>query len=81
MSVFNSSRLAGKTVLITGASVGIGAVSISSHFGAPLIRYRVLALKLLSPRTQATAILFARVRTRAYTHSIVETYVLLSGFT
>ena len=27
MSIFNSSRLAGKTVLITGASSGIGKVS------------------------------------------------------
>lgn len=27
MSVFNASRLLGKTVLITGASAGIGAVS------------------------------------------------------
>jgi hypothetical protein len=26
MSVFNASRLLGKTVLVTGASVGIGAV-------------------------------------------------------
>lgn len=29
MSVFNSSRLLGKTVLITGASAGIGAVRLS----------------------------------------------------
>ena len=27
MSLFNTSRLVGKTVLVTGASVGIGAVS------------------------------------------------------
>lgn len=30
MSVFNSSRLAGKTVLVTGASSGIGAVRFCS---------------------------------------------------
>jgi hypothetical protein len=31
MSVFNSSRLLGKTVVVTGASAGIGAVSHSEH--------------------------------------------------
>lgn len=29
MSVFNASRLVGKTVLVTGASAGIGAVSVA----------------------------------------------------
>ena len=31
MSVFNTSRLLGKTVLITGASAGIGAVRLRSY--------------------------------------------------
>ena len=31
MSLFNTSRLLGKTVLITGASSGIGAVSLIRH--------------------------------------------------
>jgi NADP-dependent 3-hydroxy acid dehydrogenase YdfG len=32
MSIFNASRLLGKTVLITGASAGIGAVLMPKAF-------------------------------------------------
>jgi len=41
MSVFNASRLLGKTVLITGASSGIGAVRLSQYISLEqLIRPR-----------------------------------------
>jgi len=45
MSVFNSSRLVGKTVLITGASGGIGAVSHPCHLS--LVADRTLNRLLL----------------------------------
>lgn len=54
MSVFNSSRLQGKTVLITGASAGIGAVSMELVFPCNSVLTHI----------QATAILFAKVRRR-----------------
>ena len=52
MSVFNASRLLGKTVLVTGASAGIGAVSTIAD-----ARCRIF----IKCSFQATAILFAKV--------------------
>lgn len=40
MSVFNATRIVGKTVLITGASSGIGAVSLPSISLARLASHR-----------------------------------------
>jgi hypothetical protein len=43
MSVFNTSRLVGKNVLITGASSGIGAVSIfTRHFFRKICAYQYI---------------------------------------
>lgn len=52
MSVFSSKRLENKTVLVTGASAGIGEVR--------LIRQSLTSP--YSPSSKATAILFAKVR-------------------
>ncbi|KAI0306593.1 NAD-P-binding protein [Multifurca ochricompacta] len=57
MSIFNASRLLGKTVLITGASAGIGAVRL---LDTRTLIYR-LSLTITPPFfRQATAILFAK---------------------
>ena len=37
MSIFNASRILGKTVLITGASSGIGAVSLLLSADVPVL--------------------------------------------
>lgn len=55
MSIFNSSRLVGKTVLLTGASSGIGKVSIWYH---SKIQTKT---RCASSYAQATAVLFAKV--------------------
>jgi NADP-dependent 3-hydroxy acid dehydrogenase YdfG len=40
MSIFNASRLLGKTVLITGASAGIGAVRFAKAFSYYTVKIR-----------------------------------------
>ena len=52
MSVFNATRIIGKTVLVTGASSGIGAVSRWSYERDGFLTAGIV---------KATAILFAKV--------------------
>ena len=56
--VFNASRLLGKTVMVTGASSGIGAVSDLAWAFSSTKRL------ISSPNVQATAVLFAKVCSR-----------------
>lgn len=66
MSIFNASRLLGKTVLITGASGGIGAVS-GDALGLPDQLELIYSFK-------ATAVLFAKVHCLGHTMDIHAQY-------